>query len=290
MKISNRRVGYSHKRIVAGIALLTLPLLNGCTRQVPPASVGVQFNANSGISTKLVKPQVVWMGWREQLIVYPTSIKNATYVRNAHEGEKSGDDSIPASTLEGAILPVDITVAYHVAPEDVLKAFNNFGTEDLRIIQRKFIRWTTIYGVNTVSGTKSIFDLSSKERAQFGPDVKKAIAPLLLNWGITVDDVYIGEVYPNDEVKRKIEERITLKNQLELAKNERQRADIEAKTSLTNASKQAELNRLLQQGNDKMVELKRLELQKMAIERWDGRPPMIGSPTIPFTDISPTTK
>ncbi len=234
-----------------------------------------------------MKPQVVWIGYREQLIVYPTSIKNASYVRNSHEGERSGDDSIPASTNEGAILPVDVTVAYHVAPEDVLKAFNNFGTEDLKAIQRKFIRWTAIYAVNVVSGSRSIFDLSSKERAQFGPEVKKVIAPILLDWGITVDDVYIGEVYPNDEVKSKISERIALKNQLELAKNERIRADIEAKTSLTNATKQAELNRLLQQGNEKMVELKRLELQKMAIERWNGKPPMIGSTTIPFTDITP---
>ena len=56
------------------------------------------------------------------------------------------------------------------------------------------------------------------------------IAPILLGWGITVDDVYIGEVYPNAEMKAKIEERIGLKNQLELARNERLRADIEAKT------------------------------------------------------------
>lgn len=289
-----QRGGHTRTRLPrvakAGLLLATLPLLAGCTRQVPPASVGVQFNAGSGISRTLIKPQVVWMGFREQLIIYPTSIKNATYVKSAHEGEKAGDDSIPASTLEGAILPVDITVAYHVAPEDVLKAFNNFGTENLQEIQRKFIRWTTIYGVNAVSGQKSIFDLSSKERAQFGPDVKKVIAPILLGWGVTVDDVYIGEVYPNAEVKAKIEERIGLKNQLELARNERQRADIEARTSLTNASKQAELNRLLQQGTEQTIQLKRLELQKMAIDRWDGKPPLIGSPTIPFTDISPTAK
>lgn len=273
-------------RIAGG--LLLLPTLFGCTQQVPPASVGVKFSANSGISTKLVKPQVVWMGYREQLIIYPTSIKNASYVRNSHEGERSGDDSIPASTNEGAILPVDVTVAYHVAPEDVVKAFNNFGTEDLKAIQRKFIRWTAIYGVNVVAGSRSIFDLSSKERAQFGPEVKKVIAPILLDWGITVDDVYIGEVYPNQEISTKIQERIGLKNQLELAKNERVRADIEAKTVLTNASKQAEMNRLLQQGNEKMLELKKLELQKMAIERWNGRAPIVGSPNIPFTEINPT--
>ncbi len=100
-----------------------------------------------------------------------------------------------------------------------------------------------------------------------------------------MDDVYIGEVYPSDEVRKRIEQRITLQNDLELAKNERQRADIDARTVLTNASKEAELNRLLQQGNDQVVALKRLELQRLAIEKWDGRPPLIGEPTIPFTDM-----
>ena len=267
------------------LTLTALWFLVGCTREIPPATVGVKFSGDTGISERLIKPQVVWLGLREKLIVYPTSIKNATYVKNAHEGEKAGDDSIRASTSEGAILPVDVTVAYHVQPEDVLKAFNNFGTEDLAIVQRKFIRWTAVYGINVVSGSKSIFDLSSKERAMFGKDVKAVVGPILLSWGITVDDVYIGEVYPNDSVKQKIEERIALKNGLELAKNERQRADIEAKTVMTNAGKDAELNRLLQQGNEKILELKRLELQKLAIEKWDGRPPVIGEGSIPFTNI-----
>jgi regulator of protease activity HflC (stomatin/prohibitin superfamily) len=283
-------IGKRSRSIGAGCLTLAsaLVMLTGCTREVPPASVGVKFNANTGISKKLIRPQVVWLGFRERLIVYPTSIHNATYVKNAHEGEKAGDDSIKASTAEGAILPTDVTVAYHVAPEDVLKAFNNFGTEDLSVIQRRFIRWTTIYGVNVVAGQRSIFDLSSKERAQFGPDVKNVIGPLLAEWGLTVDDVYIGEVYPNDEIRQRIEQRIGLKNQLELARNEQQRAGIEARTSLTNASKQAELNRLLQQGNEKMLELKRLELQKEAIERWDGKTPLVGDAKIPFTDISPS--
>ena len=267
------------------VAAVGLAALSGCTRQIPPASVGVQFNASSGISRKLIRPQVVWLAPREQLIIYPTSIHNATYVRSAGEGERAGDDSIKASTAEGAILPVDITVAYHVAPEDVLKAFNNFGADELPEIQKTFIRWTTISGVNNVAGQKSIFDLSSKERARFGGDVKKVIAPTLADWGITVDDVYIGEVYPNDEIRSRIDQRIALRNQLELAKNQRQQAGIDAQTMMTNATKNAELNRLLQQGTDKSVELKRMELRRLAIEKWDGRTPMVGDGGIPFTDI-----
>ena len=259
--------------------------LCGCTAQVPPASVGIKFNATSGLSEKLVKPQVLWLGLRDHLIIYPTSVHNATYTKRASEGERNGDDSIRASTVEGSILPVDITVSYHVDPANVLLAFQNFGSEDVPAIQREFIRWTTIYGVNVVSGQKSIFDLTSKDRASFGKDVRAVISPILLAWGVTVDDVFIGEVYPNNEVKVKVDERIAMKNGLELAKVGLQRARIDAETTLTNAKKDAEINGLLALQGEKVLELKRLEMRRLAIERWDGKTPMLGSNTIPFTDI-----
>jgi regulator of protease activity HflC (stomatin/prohibitin superfamily) len=271
--------------VAGGCLLLSLPALSGCTREVPPATVGIKFNAHSGFSEQLVKPQVVWVGPGDRLIVYPTSIRNASYVRNSREGDRGGDDSVPASTSEGAILPVDVTVAYHVAKEDVLKAFQNFGTEDLPAIQKRFIRWFAVYGVNIVSGQKSIFDLTSKDRAGFGREVKEIVAPMLIAYGITVDDVYIGEVYPHEEVLNKVQDRIKARNELELAKVHLQKARIDAQTTLTNAKKDAQMNHLLAQQGTNVLELKRLDLQKKAIEKWDGRAPMIGESRIPFTNI-----
>ncbi len=269
---------------VLGVALAAIALV-GCTAQVPPASVGIKFNATSGISEKLVRPQVLWLGLRDHLIVYPTSVHNATYTKRGSEGERLGDDSIRASTVEGSILPVDLTVSYHVDPANVLLAFQNFGSEDIKEIQREFIRWTTIYAVNAVSGKKSIFDLTSKDRATLGKDVKDVVAPILARWGLTVDDVFIGEVYPNGEVKIKVDERIAMKNALELARVGLQRATIDAETTLTNAKRDAEINGLLALQGEKVLELKRLELRRLAIERWDGHAPMLGPNNIPFTDI-----
>jgi regulator of protease activity HflC (stomatin/prohibitin superfamily) len=274
------------KKLAQIAALCTLSLLTvGCMKNIPPASVGIKFSGSTGISEKLVKPQVVWVGPGEQLIVYPTSIKNATYTKNATEGERQGDDSIKASTVEGSILPVDVTVSYHVEPADVLAAFQNFGTEDLNQVQVEFIRWATISAVNVVAGQKSIFDLTSKDRAAFSTQIKAIVKPTLGEWGLTVDDVYVGEVYPNEEVHKKVEERIAAKNTLELAKVSLQRAKIDAETTMTNAKKEAELNRLLASQGDKTLELRKLELLKKAIDRWDGKAPVIGSSNIPFTNI-----
>jgi regulator of protease activity HflC (stomatin/prohibitin superfamily) len=208
-------------------------------------------------------------------------------VRSASEGERKGDDSIRASTSEGATLPVDVTVAWHIDPENVVRAFQNFGTSDLQTIQSTFIRSTAMYAVNSVSGRRSIFDLTSRERAKFGPEVKVLLSPILGEFGITVDDVYIGEVFPSNEINAKVNERVAKRNELEKATIGLDQARIDAATILTNAQKQADLNRLLASQGAKAIELKRLENRRKAIEAWDGHPSAIGDGRIPFTDINP---
>lgn len=270
-------------------ALLPLAIVSsGCFRQIEPGSVAIKFDAASGISEQIMKPQVVWVNWNQRIISYPTAIRNATYVQNANEGEIIGDGSMHATTAEGAKLPVDITVAYHVDPANAVKAFENFGTSNLNEVQQVFIRSTTNYGVDVIAGKRSIFDLTSKERANFGLEVKEVIQPILEEYGITVDDVAVGEMHPSAEIQQKVTESVTARTQLDTARTELERARVEAQTVATNARKSAELNRLLALQGEKSIELKRLEIRRKAIEKWKaagGAPPSVGSGDIPFTNL-----
>lgn len=257
----------------------------GC-KTIPPGTVGIKFDGSSGIHEKVIKPRVEWYGVFERLYAYPTSIQNASFVKAAKEGDKEGDDSIPASTVEGAILPIDVTVAYHVDPANVLTVFNNFGDAEMKEIQDEYIRWVTLYAVNVVSGGKPIFDLLSKDRQAVAVAVKEVVAKQLGSWGITVDDVLIGEMHPSDEINAKVQESITVRTQLETVRTSLLRARVEADTMLTNAKKNAELNRLLSLQGKKALQLEELKLRTMAIEKWDGIPPLIGDGNIPFTNMS----
>lgn len=273
------------KKLFFGLVALASLALTGCMTQIPPASVGVRFDGFTGISSHLLKPQVIMRAPWERVIIYPTSIKNATFVRNPAEGSRHGDDSLVASTSEGGQIPIDVTVAWHVDPADVAKMFESFGTENLDEIQETFIRYYTAYSLNVVSGTRTIFDVTSKERASLGGDVKRVLGPLLGDYGITVDDVYIGEVYPSDEMQKKVNERLNKYNELTIAKNKLQQAKIDAETIMTNANKQATLNELLSQQGDSILALKRYDNKKAAIEKWDGAPPTVGDGKIPFTNV-----
>jgi regulator of protease activity HflC (stomatin/prohibitin superfamily) len=251
---------------------------------IPLNSVGVVFNSQTGKVTHVMNSKVVWVWpWFERLLTYPTGIRNASYVMAAHEGERQGDDSIKASTAEGAILPVDITVAYHVKPSqvDVQKVLDSFGVVDLETIQADYIRWQVFAAVNDVCGQRPIFDLISKDRATIGPDIQAALAPRLATWGITVDNVLFREVHPRQEIQDKINEQQQVRNDLAQANTQLQRAQIEAQTLLTQAQANAAKNRFLAAQNNQALTLKQIEVRNKFIERWNGHLSLVGDANIP---------
>jgi hypothetical protein len=264
--------------------------LSGCGcnpyAQIPPSSVGVVFDAYSGISQTVLKPGVVYRGWNDQIIVYPTSIHNASYVQNSTEGERQGDDSIIATTVEGAQLPIDITVVWHVDPANTVSVFQNFGTDDLHDIQENFIRYIAIYGVNAASGNKSIFDITSKDRAAFGPEVKAIISPIMNSMGLSCDDVYIGETHQSEDIDSLVKERVAKRNELQIVENNLQKAKIEATTLIANAKANADINQLKSEQGPEAIELKKRQIQQELVDKWDGVPPQISDGSIPFIDPS----
>jgi len=280
MTVSRRLRGYLGGAGSIGLSLCVV----GCNpyKQIPPGSVGVVFDAYSGISTTVLKPGVVYQGINDRNVICTSSIHNASYVRNAQQGERTGDDSVIATTVEGAQLPIDLTVVWHVDPANTVDVFKNFGTENLEDIQRDFIRYIAIFGVNAASGNKSIFDITSKDRAKFGPEVRSIISPIMSNLGLTCDDVYVGETYPSQDIDTLVKDRISKRNELQIVTNNLQRAKIEATTTINNAKASADINRLKAQQGDEAVELKKRDIIRLLISKWDGAPPEIGDGGIPF--------
>ncbi len=271
------------KALLLLVVAVVVASMTGCGwKQIPPANVGIRFDAVTGISDTLVKPQVIYVGIHQKLITYPTSIHNALYCYSDKEGEQKRDDAIRVSTLEGAKIPVDVMVSYHVDPENVVKTFKSFGTSDLDAIQASVIRWTTIWGAGVVAGKSSIFDLISKDRSKFGPEVRRVIGGPLSYYGITVDDVSIRQVYTQD-YDAKIQERLASQTQLNTERIKLRQSSIDAKTMLTNARREADENQQKSQQGEQAIELKRLELRNTLIERWDGMSPLIGDSNAPFT-------
>ena len=276
--------------VLAGAAVAMGLLLSGCGFQsLEPANLAVKFDAASGKREVINHPGVIWVNpFTQRVHRYPTRITSAIFVRNSTEGDRSGDDSIQASTLEGTLLPMDIAVSYHIDPGRINEVFENFGEAELSkgfdSIQNIHVRQATEAAVNLVTGKHSIFDIISKDRSKLGPEVREKLQQIFDGSGLMVDDVLVREVYPPEQITERINEQLALKTDLEKAKPDLQRAKVEAQTAITNAQAEAARKQLLASQGDKSIDLKKIELQKLLIERWNGVPSLDGG--IPFVDGS----
>jgi len=183
---------------------------------------------------------------------------------------------------------VDITVSYHLAPENLDLYMANFGHDEIRSVQNDYVRWITQGGASQVSGKRSIFEAISTDRAKFGPKVKDVIAPTMAAYGLTVDEVSIGEVHPPEQVVTKVQERISASSELEKAKTDLEKARIDARTTITQAEREAEENRLLASQSETTKKLRRIEIRRKAIAKFKaagGRAPIVGDSRVPFTNI-----
>lgn len=275
-------------RVAQYCCLLPLALLagglSGCATTIPPGHAAIIFDANSGIKQHLLRPRFVWTNpFTQRLIVYPTSITTASYVQSSSEGERRGDDSIKSVTQEGAILPMDVSVTYRVRADDegLRTVFEQFGTTDIHEIQEEHIRTAAQVAVNEVTGREGIFDLISKDRNKLGPAVKEEMKPFMDRWGFVLDDVSIREVHPQKEITERIVAQQNARQEMERAKIALKQAAVEAQTTLVNAQKTAEQNRLLSQQGKQALQLKKLELYQEFVKKWNGRSPIIGTSPVP---------
>jgi regulator of protease activity HflC (stomatin/prohibitin superfamily) len=95
---------------------------------VPPGTVGVQVLFGKVTPTALNAGMHLINPFVE---VTEMSVRTETYTMSAttSEGQVRGDDSIQALSMDGLLMPLDITVAFRLVPSDAPKVFSDFGAD-----------------------------------------------------------------------------------------------------------------------------------------------------------------
>ena len=68
--------------LAVALPLFALMIYLWRTDWVPAGYVGVIYDANSGLQANFYKPGAVWIGWRQQMYVYPTRLQAAIYTED----------------------------------------------------------------------------------------------------------------------------------------------------------------------------------------------------------------
>lgn len=279
-------------RIIAA-SILALSL-TACSK-VPAGFVGVKvylLGSSKGVDSEELGPGRYWIGWNEDLFLFPTFTQNYVWTAESTEGSPD-DESITFQSREGMTISADVGISYSIRPENVNTIFQKYR-RGINEITDTYLRNMVRDAFVSVSSTKPISDIYGIGKEEIIEKVQEKIKAQVEPIGINIEKIYyIGSLRLPDAVIAAIDAKINADQIAQQRRNEVAQAEAEAdkriaqargeaQSILEVAKAQAEANRIISQSlTDNLVRYK-------AIEKWSGElPRMTGNAPVPFIDVTP---
>lgn len=129
-----------------------------------------------------------------------------------------------------------------------------------------------------------------KKREQLKTEVDNGLKARLAPYGVIVDDISLVNLTFSDEFNEAIEAKQVAEQEAQKAVYEAQKAQNEATASVNRARGEAQAQALQRNTiTPELIKLKALEVQKMAVEKWNGVMPTVSGGVTPFLNMQLTT-
>ncbi|TAE59327.1 MAG: prohibitin family protein [Nostocales cyanobacterium] len=208
------------------------------------------------------------------IIPIVTSVKRLN-VRVQQNTFKAGAASKDLQTIT-----TELAVNWHIDPLKVNKVFQQIGDEELII---SGIMTPAVSEVLKAATAKKTAEEIITKRTELKQEIDTNLKERLASYGVIVDDVSLVNFSFSPEFSRAIEAKQIAEQEAKQASFIAQKATQEAQAEVNRAKGQAEAQRL------QRLTLTPELLQKQAIEKWDGRFPMVmgGDGAVPLININP---
>ena len=179
-----------------------------------------------------------------------------------------------------------IALNYHIDPLKVNVVYQTLRHD----VKRRIIDPAVQEVVKAVTARYSAVDLITK-RGEVKDEIQDALKDRLSAYNVIVDDFAIIDFQFSTEFSKAIESKQTADQLAKKAENDLKRIMIEAKQKVESAKAEAESLRLQKQNISKdLIELRKIEAQIKAIEKWDGVMPRVTGGAMPFVDADRYTQ
>lgn len=279
-------------RNIAMIAILAGSVA-ACT-DVPAGNVGVKvylLGGEKGVDTETLGVGRYWIGWNEDLYIFPTFMQNYVWTKNPNEGSPN-DESISFQTADGMTANADVGISYSLEPDKVATIFQTYrrGVEE---ITDTFLRNMVRDALVKEASNKPIEYVYGAGKAELMAAVQKDVSDQVGPIGIKIDKIYwIGEIRLPEVVLKSINAKNAATQMAQQRQNEVAQAKAEADKKIEDARGQAESILRVAEAQAKANQLLADSLtpefvQYQAITKWDGQlPKMTGSAAVPFIDVT----
>ena len=181
------------------------------------------------------------------------------------------ESSQTAASKDLQIVTTKVAVNYSVDPEAANKLYQEIGLD----YRSRIVDPAVAESLKAVTAQYTAEELISK-RPEVSAQVKELLAKKLTKYYMKLEDINIKEFAFSDEFNKAIEAKQTAEQNALKAQRDLDRIKIEAQQQITQASAEAEALRLKKQEvTPELIQLKQIEVQEKALEKWDGRLPRV---------------
>ncbi len=302
-------------RVILFVVLIVVVLLaaSSCSARVDAGHVGIRVKMAG--SSRGVDDIPVVTGWvffnplTEQLIMFPTSVQNVVWTRDAHEGN-AHDESITFSSQEGVNINADIGLSFHIEPALAPHLYLKYRKNNLMELANGYVRNAVREAFNVEASQMPVQSIYGSEKGKLIASVGKRLQDQLGKDGFMIDQITVNGALRLPEnvatainrameatqlsiqaenrvrqVKAEAEQAITAAEGAASAARAKARGEADAR--LITARAEAKANLILRASTSPVV------LQYRALERWNGKLPVMNSggplPLLTF-DASKLTK
>lgn len=255
--------------ITLAIVIVAIILFANAWHIVPAGHKGVKMNFGA------VQPAPLDEGLNFKIPFYQTIV-------NVEVRVKKEESKQTAASADLQTVTTTLAVNYSLQGESVPKLYKSVGLD----YEARIISPAVSEGIKSVTSKYKADDLIRK-REEVSSYFRDMLAKRLGVYGIVVNDISITNFSFSTEYADAIEAKQVAEQQVLKANLDLQRIEVEKKQAIAQAQAQAEsLKAQKEQVTPQLIELRRAENEKLAIEKWDGvLPKMVGGAT-PFVDLS----
>jgi regulator of protease activity HflC (stomatin/prohibitin superfamily) len=200
-------------------------------------------------------------------------------------GEGEGD----AASKDLQSVHTKVAINYHLEPRSAVDAFKNVGPST-NILAERIIMPATHESVKAVTARFTAEELITRRT-----EVRDAIAVLLkekmIRHGLVLDEFNLINFAFSKSFADAIENKVKAEQQKQQAERDLQRLQVEAQQKVVGAKAEAEslaLQRM--QITPELLALRRIENERAAIAKWDGKLPQVSGGATPFINVDRATK
>lgn len=268
------------------ITLITLLFLSACNR-VPAGNVGVKvylLGSNKGVDNEILSPGRYWIGWNEELYLFPTFSQTDTW---------GGQQALTFQTMEGLNVSADVGITYHINPTKISTVFQKYrkGIEEISdLYLRNMVRDALVVSASN-RGIEMIY---GKGKGELLNEVEAMVRKQVQDIGIEIENVYwVGNFNLPQAVVNSVNAKIAATQEAQQRENEVAKAKAEANIKIEQARGQAEYNLLIAKSEADALKIRGEALKANtdlislnAIEKWNGVLPLYnGAGAVPFVNL-----